>query len=209
MPIVHVVDFLSLNEEINIPMNSTVGDLISHIKSKYGNNLSHFLIIHNGDELTPRTIITNEMLSRNNTIVLLDRDHFKEKSFPKVNGAINFSSTRFADMHIPSSDENEEQEETDDEQNDKTFEEETENSDNYQEEDNYYHEDANQYDNRYQEDYNNHNSYRDSPIPYINYNPNELNDVQNLVNLGVDRLTAIQIYEACNRNYDSARAIIS
>ncbi|KAH0786608.1 Ubiquitin receptor RAD23b [Histomonas meleagridis] len=60
----------------------------------------------------------------------------------------------------------------------------------------------------------NHNNDEDEydadepQIPHINYNDNEQEDIEHLVGLGFDRLLAIQIYEACDRNVGAAEDIL-
>lgn len=97
---IHVVDLQDFDQVIETDPDIIIADLLKQINEKYKYDTSSCSIYHFGQQLELGFHLTPEFLNDDNVLVLLNHLIVKEKSYPKVNNAYRFQTSRFKNYFI-------------------------------------------------------------------------------------------------------------
>lgn len=92
---IHILDLQDFDQMIETESDICIRDLLNQISEKYQYDTSTCNIYHFGQKLDPSFHLTPEFLKDNNILVLLNQLIVKEKSYPKVDNAFRFQTSRF------------------------------------------------------------------------------------------------------------------
>ena len=97
---IHVLDLQEFDQVIEISEGISIKDFLTEVTDKYNYNASTCSVFHFGQKLDPNFHLTSDMLKDDNILVLLNHSIVNEKSYPTVDNAYRFQSSRFRNYYF-------------------------------------------------------------------------------------------------------------
>jgi hypothetical protein len=97
---IRVLDMETFDHTLDIPDHTTIASLREMIRCNFNYDVSQCAFYHKGSELPSTLLITPEAFPEGSVIVLFNSRLFPEKSYPTVDGAFHFFSSRFPTYSI-------------------------------------------------------------------------------------------------------------